>query len=117
MSTLLFANQAQIVVYYTVMGYQFDQDESYNLALNEVLGASTIVYDAPPLTSETTPTDMSVVNRLSREQTNHHCPSLQQQICNFQMRRETLVLQVMMMMTTLMMKTKLRICQEIWQVH
>jgi hypothetical protein len=32
------------------MGYQFDQDESYNSALDEVLGASTIVDDdAPPI--------------------------------------------------------------------
>jgi hypothetical protein len=37
------SNQACIFVCYTVMGYQFDQDESYNSALDEVLGASTIV--------------------------------------------------------------------------
>jgi hypothetical protein len=37
-------------VYYAVMGYQFDQEESYNSALDEVLGASTIVHDdAPPI--------------------------------------------------------------------
>jgi hypothetical protein len=49
MPTFLFANQARIFVYYTVMGYQFDQNESYNSALDEVLGASTIVDDdAPP---------------------------------------------------------------------
>jgi hypothetical protein len=50
MPTFLFANQTHICVYYTVMGYQFDQDESYNSSLDEVLGASTIVYDdAPPI--------------------------------------------------------------------
>jgi hypothetical protein len=49
MLTFLFANQARIFVYYTVVGYQFDQDESYNSALYGVLGASTIVDDdAPP---------------------------------------------------------------------
>jgi hypothetical protein len=48
MPTFLFANQACIFVYYTVMGYQFDQDESYNSALDEVLGASTIVDDDTP---------------------------------------------------------------------
>jgi hypothetical protein len=63
MPTFLFANQAHICVYYTVMGYQFDQDESYNSALDEVLGASTIVDDdTPQTTTEKTPTDMSVVN-------------------------------------------------------
>jgi hypothetical protein len=46
MPIFLFANQALIFVYYTVMGYQFEQ---YNSALGEVLGASTIVdEDAPP---------------------------------------------------------------------
>jgi hypothetical protein len=105
MPTFLFANQARIFMYYTVMGYQFDQDESYNSALDEVLGASTIVDDdAPQSTTMTTPTDTSVVNRLSREQTHHHFPRLQQQICNFRMRREKLVLPTMMM-TTLMTKT------------
>jgi hypothetical protein len=50
MPTFLFANQACIFVYYTVMGYQFDHEESYNSALDEVLGASAIVdYDAPPI--------------------------------------------------------------------
>jgi hypothetical protein len=50
MPQFLFANQAHIFVYYTVMGYQFDHDESYNSALGEVLGASTIVDDdAPPI--------------------------------------------------------------------
>jgi hypothetical protein len=50
MPTLLFANQARILVYYTVMGYQFDHNKSYNSALDEVLGASTIVDDdAPPI--------------------------------------------------------------------
>jgi hypothetical protein len=48
--TFLFANQARIFLYYIFMGYQFDQDESYNSALDEVLGASTIVDDdAPPI--------------------------------------------------------------------
>jgi hypothetical protein len=28
MPTFLFSNQARIFVYYTIMGYQFDQDES-----------------------------------------------------------------------------------------
>jgi hypothetical protein len=47
--TFLFANQARIFVYDTVIGYQFDKDESYNSALDDVLGASTIVDDdAPP---------------------------------------------------------------------
>jgi hypothetical protein len=89
MPTFLFANQARMFVYYTVMGYQFDPDELYNSALDEVLGASNIVDDDAPLsTTETMPTDMSVVNRFSREQNHHHCPRLQQHICNFQMRRE-----------------------------
>jgi hypothetical protein len=48
MPTFLFANQARIIVYYTVMGYQFDQDESYTSALDEVLGASTILDDDYP---------------------------------------------------------------------
>jgi hypothetical protein len=50
MPTFLFANQARMFVYYTVMGYQFDHNDSYNSALDEVLGASTIVDDyAPPI--------------------------------------------------------------------
>jgi hypothetical protein len=50
MPTCLFANQARISVYYTIMGYQFDHDNNYNPALDEVLGASTIVDDdAPPI--------------------------------------------------------------------
>jgi hypothetical protein len=54
MPTFLFANQARIFVYYTVMGYQFDQYELYNSVLDEVLGASTIVdYDAPQSTWST----------------------------------------------------------------
>jgi Ulp1 family protease len=49
MPTFLFANQGRIFVYYLVMGYQFDQDDSYNSLLDEVLGESTIVDDyAPP---------------------------------------------------------------------
>jgi hypothetical protein len=111
---ILFANRARIFVYYTVMGYHFDQDELYNSALDEVLGASTIVDDdAPQSTTEKTLTDISVVNRLSQEQTHHHCPRLQQHICNFQMRRDKLVLR-MMTMTTLMTKTTLTIRQQIW---
>jgi hypothetical protein len=50
MPTFFFANQARIFVYCTIMGYQFDHDEMYNPALDEVIGASTIVdYDAPPI--------------------------------------------------------------------
>jgi hypothetical protein len=48
MPTCLFANQARIFVYYTIMGYQFDHDENYNPALDEVIGASTIVDDDAP---------------------------------------------------------------------
>jgi hypothetical protein len=48
MPTFLFANQARIFVYCTVMGYHFDHNESYNSALAEVLGASTIVDDDAP---------------------------------------------------------------------
>jgi hypothetical protein len=45
-----FYNQARIVVYYIVMGYQFDQDNLYNSSLYELVGASTIVDDdAPPV--------------------------------------------------------------------
>jgi hypothetical protein len=51
MPTFLFANRARIFVYYIVMGYQFDQDESYNSALDEVLGASTVVDDDAPLST------------------------------------------------------------------
>jgi hypothetical protein len=49
MPTFLSANQARIFVYYIFMGYQFAQDDSYNLSLDEVLGASTIIDadDAP----------------------------------------------------------------------
>jgi hypothetical protein len=66
MPTFLFANQAHIFMYYIVMGYQFDQYDSYNSLLDKVLRESTIVDDdAPPLlTTKTTPTDMSVVNRI-----------------------------------------------------
>jgi hypothetical protein len=50
MPTFLFPNQARIFVYYNVMGYLFDHNDSYNSALDEVLGASTIVDDdAPPI--------------------------------------------------------------------
>jgi hypothetical protein len=50
MPTYFFTNQARIFVYYIVMGYQFDQDDSYDSSLDEVLGASTIVDDyAPPV--------------------------------------------------------------------
>jgi hypothetical protein len=50
MPTCLFANQARIFVYYTIMGYQFDHDDNYNPALDEVTHASTIVDDdAPPI--------------------------------------------------------------------
>jgi Ulp1 family protease len=48
MPTFLFANQALIFVYYTIMGYQFDHDEMYNPSLDEVIGASTIVDDDAP---------------------------------------------------------------------
>jgi hypothetical protein len=48
--TFLFANQARIFVYYTIMGCQFDHDEMYNPALDEVIGASTIEdNNAPPI--------------------------------------------------------------------
>jgi hypothetical protein len=47
---IFFSNQSHIFLYYIVMGYQFDQDDSYNSSLNEVLDASTIVDDdAPPV--------------------------------------------------------------------
>jgi Ulp1 family protease len=50
MPTFLFANQARIFVYYTIMGYQFDHDEMYNPSLDEVIGAPTIKDDdAPPI--------------------------------------------------------------------
>jgi hypothetical protein len=50
MPTYLFANQARMFVYYTIMGYQFDHDNNYNPALEEVISASTIVEDdAPPI--------------------------------------------------------------------
>jgi hypothetical protein len=50
MPNFLFANQACFFVYYTIMGYQFDNDKMYNPALDEVIGASTIVDDdAPPI--------------------------------------------------------------------
>jgi hypothetical protein len=42
MPTFLSANQARIFVYLIVMGYQFDQDDSYNSLFDGVLGASTI---------------------------------------------------------------------------
>jgi hypothetical protein len=44
----LFSNQERVYVYYIVMGYQFDQDDSYDSSLDEVLGASTIVDDDSP---------------------------------------------------------------------
>jgi hypothetical protein len=50
MPTFLFDNQARIFIYYIVMGYQFDQDDSYDSSLDEVVGTSTIVDDdAPPV--------------------------------------------------------------------
>jgi hypothetical protein len=50
MPTCLFANQARIFLYYTIMGYQFDHDNNYNPELDEVKGASTIEDDnAPPV--------------------------------------------------------------------
>jgi hypothetical protein len=50
MPTFLSYNKARIFVYYTVMRYQFYQDESYNSSLDEVLGVSTIVDDdVPPI--------------------------------------------------------------------
>jgi Ulp1 family protease len=48
MPTFLFANKACIFMYFIVMGYQFDKDDSYNSLLDEVLGASTIVDDDSP---------------------------------------------------------------------
>jgi hypothetical protein len=45
MTTFLFVNQARIFVYYIVMGYQLDQDDSYDSSLDEVLGTSAIVVD------------------------------------------------------------------------
>jgi hypothetical protein len=48
MPPFLFANQARLFIYYIVMGYQFDQDDTYYLSLDEVVGTSTIVDDDTP---------------------------------------------------------------------
>jgi hypothetical protein len=117
MPTFLFANQARIFVYYTVMGYQFDHNESYNSALDEVLGASTIVDDdAPPIDYR----DDANRHKLGQQTfTGTNPPPLPQvtaAICNFRMRREKLVFQ-MMTMTNLITKTILMIPQQIWQIY
>jgi hypothetical protein len=48
MPSFLFVNQARLFIYYIVMGYQFDQDDTYDSSLGEVVGTTTIVDDFAP---------------------------------------------------------------------
>jgi hypothetical protein len=45
MPPFLFSNQAHLFIYYIVMGYQFDQDDTYEWSLDEVICTITIVDD------------------------------------------------------------------------
>jgi hypothetical protein len=48
MPPFLFANQGHLFIYYFIMGYQFDQDDTYDSSLDQVAGTSTIVDDDAP---------------------------------------------------------------------
>jgi hypothetical protein len=48
MPPFLFANRARLFVYNIVMGCQFDQDDTYDSSLDEVVGTTTIVDDDTP---------------------------------------------------------------------